>query len=134
MLTLTDTPSALTCWNEEINAVEMTWKGHVASEAYRQSLVALLDTLQSRKASLILIDSRKLQVILPDDQTWTNTVFVPRATALGLRKLASVMPESVVAQLSIDKLVRKANESTGGLAYQLVAFDTPEKARAWLKQ
>jgi hypothetical protein len=134
LISILEKPFASMVWNEELQAVELTWMDHVASEDYRQSLELLLNTLSQRKSVRILIDSIKLKVILPEDQAWTNDVFVSKATALGLKKLASVMPESAVAKMSVARLVRKAKEAEGGLAYELVFFDTIEKARAWLKE
>ncbi len=126
-----DSPSITIRWNEKDRNVEQEWKGYASSEDYRIIADKTLALLVEKGAADLLTDTRGMEVILPDDQAWTEADWVPRAMAAGLRRMAVVMPEKAVAQLSVARLSDRVDFETIGL--ERVFFDSVEKARAWLR-
>ena len=134
MITVSKKSYATIYWNEELKAVELWWEGEISSEGWRQGLTETLATVKQYKSSRLLIDDRKLRVVLPEDQQWAVQVLIPQFEGAGIRKLASISPESVVAQMSINRMVRKVVATESGTAFQMLFFTTPEEGRAWLMQ
>ncbi len=126
-----DSPSITIRWNEKDRNVEQEWKGYASSKDYRTSADKTIALLVEKGAADLLTDTRRMEVILPDDQVWTETDWVPRAMAAGLRRMAVVMPEKAVAQLSVSRLSDRVDFETIGL--ERVFFDSVEKARVWLR-
>jgi hypothetical protein len=76
-----------------------------------------------------LADLRNLGVVSQDDQTWSNTDWFPRAVQGGIRYMAIVVPENVIARWSVDSIVQRVTEANLTIHY----FDNTEQAKEWLR-
>lgn len=125
-MTYLEEPYLIIRWDETLKCVHMQWRGFVEGEKFRAGLDKGLELLKEKKAQRWLADLEQLRVVSLSDQDWMTKNWLPRATASGLRFTANVLPESVIAQMVVNRI--KVNAKDDGAAY----FDDMEKAREWL--
>ena len=119
-------------WNKTLRIVEQKWKGQATSKEFRASAEKVLALLKEKNATKLLRDTRKMTVILPDDQEWTKNDWMPRMAQAGLKKVAVVIPGHGVAKLSINKMKKVVHTEEYGVERAL--FDDIEQARSWLNR
>ena len=107
----------------------MQWKDFASSEEFKTGLNTGLDLLVERNTGNWLADLRKMDVIDPDDEKWSNEDWFPRALAGGVKKMALIPSEDIFNKLSVENIM---NEVTGT---DLVVhyFEDVEEAKMWLK-
>jgi hypothetical protein len=88
---------------------------------------AFLQALRDHRAAKCLSDSRKRRVLQPDAQKALVESWIPQAAALGLKRLAIVLPISQVALSTVESLMSRYREYV-----ETEAFGTVEEAAAWL--
>lgn len=124
-----DAPHLTILWDDETKCVVLEWRGFVYGEMACDSLNRGFDLFVQKGASRWLGDMRKLKVWGEEETRWINDDFFPRIFAAGLRRLAYVVPESALAQLSLQRMMRPIKEEVCETAY----FSTPEEAKRWLR-
>jgi hypothetical protein len=117
-------------WDDTIEAVILQWKSYAEGKDYRESLEAALALVRQRHATRWLSDSRRLGPIRQEDQLWTVENFSPRLNAHGVRWVAIVSPQAAVSRLSVKQILTKTTSSSEIVS---VVFDSPERAREWLR-
>ena len=127
-----DMPNYTLLWNAPAQCVEFTWNGFVKGADFQDGCNAMLKELTARKASRLIVDSRKYTVVDPGDQLWSIQDWLPRALAAGLKHFAVVMPESVVGKLSVQNVINDKKHTPKDLELQREMFNSPDDARAWL--
>ncbi len=131
---LADLPHLTIRWDESCGAVWMEWKAFAHGDKFRAGLDDGLSEMRRRKSHKWLADLRKLGVISPDDETWINDVWFPRACRDGIRFMAVVMPVERLPAVSVEKIMTEAQQRELFKQYQVQVayFDTVEAAREWL--
>jgi hypothetical protein len=124
-------PFGVLGWSEEDKTVTMEWRGYVDGDDYRGMLLALIELLESKSASRLLVDSRKAKAVTPEDQEWVNSFWSDKAKKAGLKFTAMLVPESTVGRMSLDRMKQKFEPAPGGSS--LYFYDSAE-ARAWLRK
>ena len=76
----------------------------------------------------MLADCRRQKGLRAADQVRANEVWLPRALAAGLKRMAVVLPTSGLAAANLKERLAKARPAALEVAY----FTTPEEARVWL--
>jgi len=99
-------------------------------EPFREYMEAIIEALEVEGSDRVLADTSQFDAALTqDDQVWSVQDWSPRAEAAGLDHMALVMPESVVAEMSVDSIVDMADDTINrGL------FDDVDEAREWLAE
>ncbi len=115
-------------WNESIQAVEMSWKAFAKGEDFRNALIEGLSLLASKKSKNWLADLRHLGVVTRKDQEWADDVWLINAVKSGVRKIAIIMPESAISEMSVTDVVSNLENSQIETSF----FDSLEEARTWL--
>ncbi len=124
-----DEPWLTIYWDDYCNAVRMEWKSYVEGDQARLGLEAGLGLLQKNRCSRWLADVRCLGPVRQIDQDWVNQDWFPRAIAAGLRYMATVTPTSVIASMTVRRIMSRVNEVDMLNSY----FDDLEHAREWLR-
>ena len=102
----------------------------VVSAMFRQALETGLALMQAHGASKWLSDDRRNGAISSDDTQWAGEDWRPRAVAAGFRTWAVVLPEGVVGQMRIRRIVEDARAS--GLTVE--TFEDAAAALSWLER
>ena len=115
-------------WDADFNGVYVKIKGFVQGEALREVLEKGLDLSKARKAVRWMVDLSEQSVSSLADQEWLAREFIPRCLASGVTHGALVLPESMIAQMGVNRVhtIHKANDP-GPATFFSVA-----EARQWL--
>jgi len=132
LITCFNQPYASICWNENLKIVELTWKGFVTSEEYRQTQDQALVIISEKKATLMLMDARDIKVIMPEDQAWAVEVWAPKLALTGAKKFATVTPQSAVARMNASSMERGSAAFQAAAPYEYRSFGTTAEAQNWL--
>jgi hypothetical protein len=122
---------ALVEWMEADKIAFIEWRGgYVDGADYRNVLIALVELMEQKGASKLLVDTRKAKVVTPADQEWVTSVWTPRATKAGLKFTAMLVPESMVARMSLERMRTKYTTPTGG---GVQYFSNADEGKKWLR-
>lgn len=116
-------------FNEETNAIELSWKKIQDEETYKLMFSKGVEFLTEYKATKWLSDIRKQGVVGPQSSKWLQEVIIPKAVSLGLRKVAIVTDPDVFKKLYVDNLKKGSTQSEF-----MKHFDSIDSANAWLKE
>ena len=72
-------------------------------------------------------DARKAKVVLPEDERWAREVWLPQATAAGLRRMAIVTATAGLSKMAFDDAA--ADMDNHGLSMR--TFDSVAAATTW---
>lgn len=117
-------------YDEGLDAVVMEWNEFAQGEDFRDGLDAGLELVQEKEATNWLADLREMGTVTDEDQEWSNNNWFPRALETTLAHMAIVQPESVVANMSVENIMK---EVAGG---ELTShyFDNRSEAKQWLRE
>lgn len=88
-----------------------------------------LELIQAHKLTAFFIDTRKfLYTISPEIQDWVGENILSKLPELGVKRLAFLMSEEFIAQLSIEQTMDNLGENC-----QMRYFDNKEEALTWLE-
>ncbi len=108
------------------NLVEVVWSRNYSDEKYKEMLSVALDLVKKHKISLWMADTTDMGIVSPGGQQWVSDVWFPEAIASNLRKIAIVIPSSVLSELALDtKSIRTGN-------VEMVNLPTRDDGMRWL--
>ncbi|MDF3818378.1 methyl-accepting chemotaxis protein [Leptospira sp. 96542] len=84
------------------DAVEVVWAPNFTEELYKEILNKALEVINQYKIKNWLADTRKMGLVTTSAQNWVNENWFPLASNSTLRKMAVVLPDSVLAAISIN--------------------------------
>jgi hypothetical protein len=117
-------------WDEARKWIKINMIGFVQGEAHRNGSMKVVELLKQKKGTKLLTDTRQAKVLGLDEQKWVNEVWVPMIKAAGVRYTATVLPQNVIAQMSINAIA-KTNKGVAEL--ENAYFGTMEEAQNWLR-
>ncbi|TGL63296.1 methyl-accepting chemotaxis protein [Leptospira sarikeiensis] len=106
--------------------VEVVWTENFSDEKYKEMLNKGLELVKEMNASKWMADTSDMGVTSPEAQTWVNENWFPRAINSSLRKIAIVIPQSVLAELAMDNSSLKAGN------IELRNLPSREEGMKWL--
>jgi hypothetical protein len=115
-------------FDESVPCLIMAWKGYATSRQFRDSNEKVLDALRERRVSSLLADVREFILIGAADQQWLTEDWIPRATAVGLRRVAMIAPDFYFNRVAVDTVARQLNPDAVAFRY----FSDREAATLWL--
>jgi len=99
-------------------------------EAFREYMETIIEAIEAEGTNKVLADTSQFESALhQEDQAWSVQDWAPRAEDAGLDHMALVMPESVVAGMSVDSIVEMADDSINR-----ELFDGIDEAKSWLRK
>lgn len=117
-------------WDDDVGALVHKWDKYAAGDAFRQGCEALLDVVENRNASKLLIDSREISAVNDDDQQWMFEDWVPRTAEAGIEHTATVYQQSTIAEMNMKRIAETVEEFDD-LGESHMTSDVTE-AREWL--
>jgi hypothetical protein len=87
-----------------------------------------LDAIRGRRAITYLSDTRKVRVIVYEDQVWANEVWAPLLVDAGVKRFALITAPSGLGKANVEDVIDMVDNR--GLLMR--GFDSLEEARAWL--
>jgi hypothetical protein len=122
-----ETPRVRVHWDGEARWIYIEYREWFATAEVDTGIEAFLKAQRDHRATKCLSDSRHRRVVQPDAQKLLMGSWLPQAVALGLKRLAIVLPISQVALGTVESLMCGYREYV-----ETEAFATVEEAAAWL--
>ena len=99
-----DAPNVGIRWDRQWVALEMRDRG--SSAAFRDAMEVCLRAVEETATTRLLLDLRRMRLVLPDDERWLALDFLPRLGANQLRWMGIVTPENELARVIVADLAR----------------------------
>jgi hypothetical protein len=125
-----DEPWVLMRWDEVHRIVHSEWKAFANSSELRSALLRGIDAIRDHHARGYLTDTRKVKVIVLQDQEWIKQTWFPLAIAAGLKRIAVVTATHGLGKVTVEEVVGLADDQ--GLISK--AFGSVEAGWRWLAE
>lgn len=116
-------------YDDELDAVIHTWTEFSSGQRYRDGANAVLEFVEDRGASKLIVDTSNVQAHQDEDKRWLREQWIPRLMDAGVTHSATVHADTVIAEMEMDELSEDAGEVDG--AEQIMTADMDE-AREWI--
>lgn len=123
-----DAPWQTLRWDELHKCVHSEWKAFANSAEFRAGLLKGLQAAREHHATRYLSDSRKVKVVVHEDQEWVRDTWAPLAAAAGIKRVALVTAEAGLGKITVEEIETMVD--TKGLT--LRHFAALAEAREWL--
>jgi len=97
-----DEPYLSIRWDTVNNLVHAEWKAFANSAEFRAGLSKGIQAIRDHRAAAFVSDSRKVKVIVHDDQKWLKEKWLPLAIGAGLKRIAFVIAETGLGKLNVE--------------------------------
>ncbi len=102
-------------------------------EEYKEGFLEALKYLEEYRPVHVIHDSRtQVYPITPELQKWIMNEITPRFKAVGVKKIAYVMPKDFLSKLALEQLVLKLISFKQGI--KRMYFDDFDAAVEWMKK
>ena len=111
-------------WSKETSSEKMT------AEIFKRELLKETELIEKYKPKFILMDTFDFGFgIAPDIQTWIDKEVYPKWAKSGIKKIALLMSQEIIAQLSIEQAIDENSSK------EMISkfFETEQLALVWLK-
>jgi hypothetical protein len=125
-----DQPWLLMRWDAVHKVVHSEWRAFANSAELRAGLQRGLDAISDHQAIGYLTDTRKVKVIVRDDQVWIKETWLPLAIAAGLKRIAVVTATHGLGKLTVDEVVGLTDDQ--GLVSR--TFESADAAWEWVSK
>lgn len=122
-----DSSSCLLEFDEANQWIRATWRGYVDQGEATISALNYLRALEKMHSPYLLNDNSGIEGPWFDSTDWLEKIWLPRATELGLRYVAHVMPAG-----GHDVLYPAASLNQEAVQFELQVFDCVAAAEQWL--
>jgi len=125
-----DEPWVSVRWEDEYQSVHTEWKAFANSQEFRSALMKVLDAVRENHAVRYLSDTRKVKVIVHEDQRWADETWFPLVAAAGLKRFAAVTARAGLGKLTVEEVFDAIHLK----GFELCKFRTVAEARRWLAE
>lgn len=102
----------------------------IYGETFREALTKGADVFEKHRCSKWLSDDRGNSALLAEDTEWGEIHWEPRIMKAGWKHWALILPEKVVGQMNMKRLVKRYSD----LGVNAKVFSDPKEAMKWLEQ
>lgn len=112
--------------------IEYSWKDFVPSKEYIELLEKVYRYSIQHKCNKNLVDMRNMKVIPEDVLEWMQSNWLPRMLQEGIVKFALINTKSIIANMTVGKVVEGVREVGNERGLKNAFFDELDGARAWI--
>lgn len=123
-----DEPWVSICWDDVRQCVHTEWKAFANSAEFRAALMRALDVIRDKHAIGYVSDTRKVKVVVHEDQNWANEVWIPLLVDAGVQRFALVTAASGLGKLNVEDVINMVDNR--GLLMR--GFASLDEAWSWL--
>lgn len=125
-----DEPWVSICWDDVRQCVHTEWKAFANSAEFRAALMRALDVIRDKHAIGYVSDTRKVKVVVHEDQNWANEVWIPLLVDAGVQRFALVTAASGLGKLNVEDVINMVDNR--GLLMR--GFASLDEAWRWLAE
>lgn len=119
--------------NDDILYTYWTTQAEMEDSEYRKVLSTYLEWVRKIKPSKVIIEAQKSSYTVPlETQEWLNLFIYLPAIEAGVKRLAYVVSEDFLTQLSLELIVEDSDMANFDDAFQQKFFSSEEEAYQWL--
>jgi hypothetical protein len=100
--TYLDAPYLSIRWRSVPQILYAEWKGFATSAEFRSALLTGVRAIREHHVVGYVSDARKARVIGPEDEVWSREVWLPRAVAARLKRMAIVTASAGLGKMAYD--------------------------------
>lgn len=126
--TVIETPFASLWYYPEERIVHHHIDKYIYGAAFRELLMKGAEVLKANGATKWVSDDRNNSALSSEDKAWADTIWQPLVLRSGWRTWAIVLPENIVGQMNIRRIIQA--ETLRSLEVQV--FASAEEALAWI--
>jgi hypothetical protein len=123
-----DEPWLLMRWDRVRRCIHSEWKGFANSVEFRAAVMKGVQAIHESHATGYVSDTRKVKVIVHEDQKWANETVVPLMVGAGLKRMAVVIAQQGLGKLTVEETLRMVDNR--GLLIR--TFQSVPEAMAWV--
>ncbi len=127
--TIIDNEYASLYYYPDKKIVHHEWHRFVFGKYFREVLTRGAEILESNGCQKWLSDDRGNSALHPEDKAWGDENWAPRVIKAGWKYWALVMPENVIGQLNMTRIVNEYLER----GVEVRVFSDPDEAMKWLE-
>ena len=118
-------------YSEPLSLVEVTWNGLITPQGLQATLLHLLQVLEEKQPRFLLADTRCLNTLGAEDQTWIKHSFLPALNSSSVVKFSRIAEPDVFTHAIIESMLTyvQCEEQFGCI---MRAFTDRETALDWL--
>lgn len=125
-----DSDFATVEYEEQSGAVVGELREFVEGDDFREYMDAYIDAIEDQSTGKVVADTSSFEAALrEEDQMWSVQDWAPRAEEAGLETMALVMPESVLAKMSVDNILEMTDDDI-----ERDVFSERREAEQWIRQ
>lgn len=121
---------------ESANCILLEWKGDVLYNELQMILQEGLRIVEERQLTGWIGNTVKLGILGEDSNEYIINQWMPSAAAIGLLKLAVVLPEDVFGEFTVTEIMDNISSELDKQApsFQSTYFKSEEEAFEWISQ
>lgn len=102
-------------------------------ETYRQEINNFFEVVKKCEPQFVLLDATQANYnVQPETQEWMVTTHFPVYVKIGLKKMAILMSQDIITQLSLEQTIDEGKEANDPFETQY--FSQESEAQQWLNQ
>lgn len=119
--------------NSEANILCCVWKPKIfTQERFKEIVTLFSDYAVNLKIKHIFVDARENKVIImPETQTWHDTIIVPKYAKAGVKKIGFLIPDNIFSELSHVKTFSHQNAVS---KIETKFYKSEEELKNWLNE
>jgi hypothetical protein len=122
-----DEPWLFMRWDPAHRCVHSEWRGFANSAEFRAGVMKGVEAIRQHHAKGYVSDTRKVKVIVHEDQKWANEVVMPLMVKAGLVRMAVVIADAGLGKVTVEETLRMVDNK--GLLIR--TFQTVTEAMKW---
>src|ERR1700694_5853885 len=95
-------------------------RARASSKDFRYGMEMCLHALEVTQATRLLMDLRKMRLVLVDDERWLAQDLLPRFATTALKRMAVVRPENALARAIVADLAKPRPTGTKSMHCETV--------------
>ena len=123
-----DEPWLSIVWDRDYRCVYAKFKAFANSEEFRAGTMKISEAIRDRHAASMIIDNRKFEGVVDEDQRWLIDTWVPAAVAAGLKRIAVVIAARGLGKIATESMISQI----GNTKFVMHTFDSLPEAVTWV--
>ena len=128
-VTIIDNEYATLWYYPDLNIAHHKFHKFLCGDTFRDFLTNVANLFEEKRCRKYLSDDRGNPVLDLDDMKWSEANYTPRIQVAGLKYWALVMPEKIVGQITLKRVM----EGVRQMGIEVETFSEPVEAFEWLE-
>ena len=125
-----DAPNYTIEWDSDIDAILHKWTGFTAGDQFREGANDLLEVIESKNTSKLLVDTSNIKAHNDGDKQWLQEEWVPKMLEAGIEHSAQVHSDSAISKMEMEGLM----DAMDDIPYDAYITSSLEEGREWLAE